>query len=86
MVALMDRVATLRQSHALLLEEAHDARAITSGLRADLNGRVAAVEARLPAGTAGLTTLEDRAELAMLVMLVRDEIATAGRRAAAAPR
>jgi hypothetical protein len=86
MLDLMERVATLRQSYTLLLEEAHDALAITTGLRADLNGRLAAIEARLPAGTAGLTTLEDHAELAMLVMRVRDEVATAGQRAAAAPR
>jgi hypothetical protein len=42
---LAERVAEPRQSYALLLKEAHDARAIISGLPADLSKRLSAIEA-----------------------------------------
>ncbi len=60
-------------------------RAITTGLRADLSVRLAAIEARLPAGTAGLSSMDYHAELTMLVWRVRDEVTADGRRDAAAP-
>ncbi len=66
--------APVRRSYALLLEEAHDTRAIASGLRADLGRRLDAIEARLPQGPSVFATSED--ELTMLVMRVRDEAST----------
>ncbi len=89
MVDLKLRMDYLHQSYGLLLQEAHDARAIATGLRADLNWRLAAIEARLPAGAAGLSTMDrasdDHAALTMLVWRIRDEVAAAGRRASPAP-
>ena len=79
------RLDDLHQSYGLLLQEAHDARAIATGLRADLNGRLAAIEARLPAGAAGLSSMDDHAALTMLVWRIRDEVAAAGQRAPTAP-
>jgi hypothetical protein len=75
----------LRQSYALLLEEAHDNRAVVGGLNADFGGRLAAIEARLPQahwdGPPALASVEDLNELTMLVLRIRDGlgVAEAGR-------
>ena len=73
MADLKLRVADVRESYALLLQEAHDARAIIAGLRAEFGARLTAIEARLPAGPGELSSMDDHAALTMLVWRIRDE-------------
>jgi hypothetical protein len=85
MADLKMRVDDVHQSYGLLLQEAHDAHAVATGLRADLGARLAAIEARLPAGTGGLSGMDDHAALTMLVWRIRDEAAAASQRASTSP-
>jgi hypothetical protein len=70
-------VTLLRQSYALLLEEAHDSRTVVGCLYEEFDGRLAVIEACLPQACPDepqvLASVDDLNEMTMLDLRIRDE-------------